>query len=101
MSTSSKRKVFDALVSRILFFELGAMVILVAIYVFLQNPITGLLTSIFCLGLLLIGLCCIYICFGLDNKKVKEWASQTGNHWAMFIFVLLAYGFANAIRRWK
>ena len=101
MSTPSKRKAFDALVSRILFLELGALAALVTLYTVIKNPVTEPLTITFITGFLLIGLFCFYIYFGFDDKKVKKWANQTGNHWLMFVFVLLAYGLANVIRRWK
>jgi len=98
MGNSSKRKKFDALVSRILFFELGLLSIAVSSLVFINNPLTETLTILLFVGFFIVGTSCIFCCFAIDDKRIIKWAENTGNYWLLFLLVLIAYGSATAIR---
>lgn len=96
--TAKERKKFDALVSRVLFFELAIAAVAIGILVFSANSIAEPMTIIFGGLFIAVGLFCFYPCFALDNKRVSKWAENTGNHEAMFIFVGVAYGVAAFLR---
>jgi uncharacterized membrane protein len=98
VDNSSKRKKFDALVSRILFFELGVLFIIVTALVILNNSVTEISAITVSVIFLIIGLFCMYSCFTIDDKKVIRWAEKTGSHWLLFFLVLVAYGMADVIR---
>lgn len=98
MGSYTKRKKFDALVSRILFFELGTLFCVVSILVSLNNPLTEIQTILFGTGFLVAGTFCMFCCFTIDDRKVIKWAEKTGNHWLLFFLVIIAYGSASVIR---
>ncbi len=93
-----ERKQFDALVSRILFLELGIAFLAVSFLIFFNNPTNETMTIFFGGGFSIIGLFCTYCCFMPDDKKVINWANNTGNHEVMFLFIGAAYGLAALVR---
>ncbi len=99
MRARTREKRFDALISRVLFFELAVFAIFL-LWLFLptSSASSTLIAIILSIGAAIIGLC-LYACFVLEDNKVIRWANNTGNHELMFAFALLAMGISEVVRR--
>ena len=98
-----KERDFDGRVSRILLFLLGSTFIAIALFIIYANtPVIFNSTPFyFFLGFSLLGLPFLFISLFAKQSTAITWAEYTGNHEALIIFILLSYGIASIITKFK
>jgi hypothetical protein len=102
MMSKRSHKKFDALVSRVLFFEFGvAAFVLTISSFFLSGGVTSILFVAVSACSLTISLLCFTASLYFDDKRISIWAENTGNHEILIIFVAAAWGIATVIRGGK
>jgi predicted membrane channel-forming protein YqfA (hemolysin III family) len=94
----NKSKKLSFFVSKILFVELGVLFISVGLVVLFNNPTNDLMANFISSIFFILGAYSFYPCFIKDERKVINWAENTGNHELMFIFIAIAYGIASLLK---
>ena len=97
MKKSEKK--FSALVSRILFFQLGLFALFVSVAIALWVESVELPIAIICLLFFIGSSVCFYAGCILDDKSVSRWGDKTGNHEILIVFAVLSFFLASLIQR--